>query len=162
MNKQYPTFTNKGTYFLLTIPLIILFIAVAYYLWNYANLFFWIYLGMMIMMNLFQSYCCAFQQCHYMHGFCPGIGGIIVPASRVARIYGKKANSKVMFKVSAIIASLFALGIIILPLFFLKDLGILLVLLYCLIFIAYGQLFLSMLCPACATKQTCPAGIMSA
>jgi len=161
MKKQCPTYKNKGIYFLITIPLILLYIAVAYYLWNFAHVFFWIYLALFILINVFQSYCCAYQQCPYMYGFCPGIGGFIIPASRIARLFKNKATSKSLFNLSAIIASVFALGIIMLPLFFLRDLGILFILLYCLIFIAYGELFLKIICPDCATKKTCPAGILS-
>ena len=161
MNKQCPTYKNKGMYLLITMPLILLYFAVGYYLWNFAHVFFWIYLALFILTNVFQSYCCAFQKCPYIHGFCPGIGGFIIPSSRIARLFENKATSKSLFQLSAVIASVLALGIIILPLFFLKDLGILFILLYCLIFIAYGELFLNMICPDCITKKICPAGLLS-
>ncbi len=161
MKKQCPTFINKGTYLLITIPVILLYIAIGYYLWNFANIFFWIYLALFILTNMFQSYCCAYQHCPYMHGFCSGIGGFIVPASRIARLFKSKATSKSLFNLSTVIASISALGIIILPLFFLQALGILFTLLYCLIFIAYGELFLNIICPDCVTKKTCPAGSLS-
>lgn len=159
MNNISPTFRNKGLFLLITIPVILTYLAVAFYLWHNARLFLWVYLALFVLINFFQSYCCAYSECPYIYGFCHAIGGMTIPASRIARIFMNKATSKSLFIIAKLLVSLLMLGIIALPLFFIKDLGVLLLLLYCLIFIAHVELSMTMAGPDSDMKGTCITGL---
>jgi len=53
------------------------------------------------------------------------------------------------------------LAIILLPVYFIYKLGVNLLVFYAIIVIAYSILFLILICPVCAIRDTCPAGKVS-
>ncbi|MBN1695650.1 hypothetical protein JW879_09705 [candidate division WOR-3 bacterium] len=143
---------------LLTIPIIILYLFVIVHLWELNKLIFTIYCSLFVLGILFQSYCCAYQRCPYIGKFCPGLGGFIIPASIVALLLKKVKKVKSLFDLFASLGFLCLLGIIILPIYFIYKLGVNLLIFYSIIVIAYSVLFLVLICPVCAIRDTCPAG----
>ena len=118
-----------------------------------------VYLSFWLGANIFQSYCCEYQNCPYTDGFCPAVAGII-PASRIAKlpIIKNMKKSKTRFDLFATFGSLCLIGLIVFPLFFLVELGILYPLSYIVIIVTYAILFLWNVCPVCAIRGTCPGG----
>ena len=158
MYKDCVPYKRKALYLILTIPIIILYLVIMIHLWQVNKLIFAIYCSFFILGILFQSYCCAYQDCPYIGKFCPGLGGFLIPASLVALLLRKVKKVKVLFDLCASIAFICLLGIILLPVYFIFKLGLLLLILYSVIVVVYIVLFLLLICPACAIRDTCPAG----
>ena len=77
MDKDCIPFKRKVLYLVLTIPLLLIFVAIAIYLFLTSLIPFIIYCSIIFMVIILQSYCCAYQNCPYVGKFCPGIGGVL-------------------------------------------------------------------------------------
>jgi hypothetical protein len=89
-------FAKKKIYYLLTIPFLVLLVATFIYLWTIHVGLAPILFSFYVLACVFQAYCCAYQDCPYIGGWCPGVAGII-PASRIARmLYGKSIKKTPM------------------------------------------------------------------
>jgi hypothetical protein len=154
-------YRRKVLYLLLTVPIVILYISIMAHLWQVNKLIFTICCSLFVLGILFQSYCCAYQSCPYIGKFCPGLGGFIIPASIVALLLKKVKKVKTLFDLFATLAFICLLAIILLPVYFVFKLGVNLLIFYSIIVIAYSILFLVLICPACAIRDTCPAGKVS-
>lgn len=161
MYKDCIPYKRKVLYLFLTIPIIILYVVIIVHLWEVGKLIFIIYCSFFVLAILFQSYCCAYQSCPYIGKFCPGLGGFIVPASIVALLLRKVKKVKTLFDLFASLAFICLLAIILLPVYFIYKLGVNLLIFYSTIVIAYSILFLVLICPVCAIRDTCPAGKVS-
>ena len=161
MHTECIPYKRKALYLLLTIPIIILYLVIMGYLWKINTIVFGIYVSLFALSILFQSYCCEYQSCPYIGKFCPGIGGFIVPASVVALLLKNIKRSKMLFDLFALLAFICLLGIVIVPVYFIYKLKMSFLIFYLSIVIGYSVLFLAFICPACATRDTCPAGKVS-
>jgi len=152
-------YCRKRAYFILTVPFLILLILVAVYLWSISFAISLVFISLFVMANLFQSYCCAYQDCPYAGGFCPAVAGIM-PSGMLARLIRRKTvkKSEMLFNLFAAIAFLSLLGLIGFPLFWIADLSIPLAIVYFALNIAYYIAFSLAICPACAIRKTCPGG----
>jgi hypothetical protein len=153
-------YRRKGLYLILTIPFLALLIMVFGYLWAFNPILSIVFFLFYITMCYFQAYCCAYQECPYIGGFCPAIVGIM-PASFMAKlIYGNKniGKSKKAFEAHAIVASIAWLGLIVLPLFWIAKLGIWFAVGYVVSHAVYYLIFGLTVCPVCAIRNTCPGG----
>lgn len=153
-------YRRKGLYLALTIPLLALLVLVFLYLWTFSFILSILFLCIYLAMCYFQTYCCAFQECPYVGGFCPGIVGI-VPASVLTKlIYSRKkiVKSKRSFEIHAALASLAGLGLVIFPLYWIARLGIAPAAGYVACHVVYYLIFGLTICPACAIRHTCPGG----
>jgi hypothetical protein len=152
-------YTRKKVYLAITIPLMIVILIVFGFLFLVNPFYGIIFISFWLGANVFQSYCCEYQDCPYTGGFCPAVAGII-PANRIANlpIIKKMKKSKTRFDLFATFGSLCLLGLIVFPLFFLIELGILYPLGYIILILIYAILFLWNVCPACAIRGTCPGG----
>jgi hypothetical protein len=139
---------------------VLLLIAVAVYLGTVNVILSVLFVALYLAMCGFQTYCCAYQECPYIDGFCPAIAGI-VPASWLARwFYGRRevVKSKMAFEVQAVLAIGCWLGLILLPLWWIAQRSIPLAIGYVLFHAIYYILFGLTVCPACAIRGTCPGG----
>ena len=111
------------------------------------------------MTNLIQSYCCHYQDCPYVGGFCPAVAGI-VPASLIAKIWQKLKvkKSKIAFEILATFGALMLLALIVFPLYWLFIYHIAAFIGFLVGIIVYAFAFLLSICPACAIRDTCPGG----
>ena len=118
-----------------------------------------IFFSFYILGCVFQAYCCAYQDCPYIGGWCPGLAGII-PASRIARmLYGKtiKKTTK-RFALFGTLAFCSLIGLGVFPLYWLGQRAAWLAVAYFVLNLAYYTLFLMTVCPVCAIRNTCPGG----
>ena len=153
-------YRRKGLYLILTLPFLAILITVFAYLWTFSFVLSIIFFLFYFAMCYFQAYCCAYQECPYVGGFCPAIVGIM-PSSFLAKlIYGNKkiVKSKRAFEAHAIVASIAWLGMIVFPLFWIAKLGIWLAVGYVLSHAVYYLIFGLTVCPVCAIRNTCPGG----
>jgi hypothetical protein len=154
----YP-YRRKGLYIALTVPLLVVLVLVFVYLWRFSPLLSLSMLLLYLATCYFQAYCCAYQDCPYIGGFCPAITGI-VPASWMAKLlYGSKiTKSERLFDLSAMIAAVAMFGMILLPVYWILKLGVWYVVGYAAFFVLYYLVFMLTVCPACAIRGTCPGG----
>jgi len=152
-------YARRGLYLILTVPIMILILALAVYLWSFNVAVSITFIAFYVLANVFQAYCCAYQECPYIGGFCPAIAGII-PSSIIAKKFfpGTMRKSKAVFNLCATVAFCCLLGLVILPLFWIARASVVLAIAYPLLIAVYVFVFLSQICPACAIRNTCPAG----
>jgi hypothetical protein len=134
----------------------------AYVLWTYNFVYTIIYIAIFVLIHLVQSYCCYYQSCPYVGGFCPAVAGIVfssILAKLLEKIKPKK--SKVWFEVFATFGAILLLGLIIFPLYWLFLYNIIAFIGFLLLVMVYATAFLLTICPVCATRKTCPGGIAS-
>jgi len=153
-------YRRKGLYFALTIPLLSLLILAFIYLWTFNFVLPIVFVSFYLAMCYFQIYCCAYQDCPYVGGFCPAIVGIMPSSIMTKFIYGKKniIKSKKSFEIHATLAFTGWLGLILFPLFWIAKLGILFAVGYAACHAVYYLIFGLTICPACAVRRTCPGG----
>ena len=161
MYKDCVPYKRKTIYILLTLPLLVLFATVAVYLWGLNTIAFTVYCLLIIIAVLSQSYCCAYQSCPYIGRFCPGIGGILILSSVIALALKNVKRVPFLFNLFMTLAIGCFLGVIIFPMFFIYKEGFLLLTAYTVLSIGYLFLFFRLVCPACATRDTCPGGMAS-
>ncbi len=153
-------YRRKGLYFALTIPFLGLIISVFVYLWTFSFILSMVFVSFYFAMCYFQTYCCQYQECPYVGGFCPAIVGIM-PASILTKlIYSNKkiVKSKKRFEIHATLATVAWLGLALFPLFWITKLGISFAAGYVAYHVVYYFIFGLTICPVCATRQTCPGG----
>ena len=152
-------YARKTAYQLLTVPFLALLLAVLIYLWTIGIGPALVFLSFFILACVFQAYCCAYQDCPYIGGWCPGIAGIM-PASFFAKLfYGKKiVKSKERFALFGIIAFCGLLGLAFFPLYWLGQTSVWLAAGYVLLHVVYYVPYLMIVCPKCAIRNTCPGG----
>jgi hypothetical protein len=153
-------YRRKGLYLALTIPMLLLLLAVLVYLGTYSILLSLAFLACYLIMSFFQAYCCAYQHCPYVGGFCPAILGIM-PASLIAKyLYGDReiVRTKARFETYATVAVLGWLGLVFLPLYWIARLGIGFAIAYVAGHAIYALIFSLTVCPVCAIRETCPGG----
>jgi hypothetical protein len=153
-------YRRKGLYLALTIPMLLLMLAVLVYLGTYNILLSVAFLACYLFMSTFQAYCCAYQECPYVGGFCPAVLGIM-PASLIAKVlYGKReiVRTKARFEIYATVAILGWLGLALLPVYWLAKPGAGFALAYVACHALYALVFGLSICPVCAIRDTCPGG----
>ena len=155
-------YRRKGLYFALTIPFWLLLLAVFVYLWAYSFLIALIFASLYLGMSFFQAYCCAYQECPYVGGFCPAVIGIM-PASLMAKLFYRKGvvKSKRRFDVNATFGVLCWFGLIVFPLFWVAKLSLVYAIGYVLAHVVYTAVFGLTICPVCAISDICPGGKLS-
>jgi hypothetical protein len=153
-------YRRKGLYFVLTIPFFVVFISVFVYLWTFSFLLSVVFLLLYLGACLFQAYCCTYQDCPYVGGFCPAVAGIMPASIFTKLIYGRRKikKSKRRFDIHAIIATACGLGLIVFPLPWISKCGFLFGVGYIAFVVAYLLIFFLTICPACAIRHTCPGG----
>jgi len=154
----YP-YRRKGLYFILTLPFLIVMGVVFVYLWSFTPVLSLVLLLLYLATCYFQAYCCAYQDCPYIGGFCPAVVGIM-PASWIAKLLYRKGirKSEKLFNLNAGIAFVAMFGMIFLPVYWIYKLGVWYVVGYIGFLVAYYLVFMLTVCPACAIRGTCPGG----
>jgi hypothetical protein len=158
MNGSCAPYQRRTLYLLLTVPMIVMYVAIAVLLWQVSKIALLIYAALFIIVAVGQSYVCVYWQCPYVGKFAPCVGGFCLPASRIALLFKNAKKSERRYNTAVTSAFAALLGIIVLPLYFLYQLHIAYLLIYLGIVIAYAVAFLWLICPVCATRQVCPGG----
>lgn len=161
MSKSCVPYPRKLLYLLLTIPMIVMYIAIATLLWRVSRLSFVIYLTLLVTVAISQSYVCVYWQCPYVGKFAPCVGGFCLPSSQIARLFKTAKRSERTYNIVVTLAFLGFIGIIILPIYFLYQQSSAYLLAYLGIVSIYAASFLWLICPVCGTRQICPGGQIS-
>jgi hypothetical protein len=158
MDQDCVPFQRKTLYLLLTIPMIAMYVAIAVFLWRVNIVAFVVYCALFPVVALGQSFACVHWECPYVGKFAPCAGGFCLPSSQIARLLKNVKRSARIYNVAVSGAFLALLGIVILPVPFLYQQGLVYFLAYLGIVVAYAAAFLWWICPVCATRQVCPGG----
>lgn len=158
MEEKCVPYPRKGLYWLLTIPLLFVYVLIAAYLWTVGIGFFILYCLLFVFVSFFMSYVCVYWECSYVGKFAPCVGGFCLPSSQIARLWKKTKRSKRIYNLTLNLAYLSFFGIILFPVYFLFLSGFFYLLAYMGIVIIYTVLFMLLICPVCATRHVCPGG----
>jgi hypothetical protein len=158
MSESCVPYKRKALYLLLTIPMIILYVAMAAYLWTVNIVAFVIYVAFFVLVVILQGYVCVYWQCPYVGKFAPCVGGFCLPSSQVARLFKNVKRSERIYNIVVTLAFLNFVGIIILPVYFIYKLSVISMVVYLGIVIVYALFFLRFICPVCGTRHVCPGG----
>jgi hypothetical protein len=153
-------YRRRGWYWTLTGPFLAVLVLVLIRLWTVHPGLSIVMLLLYLLTCVFQAYCCAYQECPYIGGFCPAIAGI-VPASFFARwlFRGKRpSGSRRRFGAYVTLAILSWLCLIVLPVPWITRLGGFLAVGYVALHALYTVVFFLTVCPACAIRHICPGG----
>lgn len=134
------------------------YIAVAVLLWQVSTTFFVVYCALFIIVAVSQSYVCVYWRCPYVGKFAPCVGGFCLPSSQIARLFKHTGRSEKAYNIAVSLAFAAFLGIIVLPIYFLYQLGLVYLLTYLGVVLIYAASFLWLICPVCGTRHVCPGG----
>jgi hypothetical protein len=151
-------YKRKALYLTLTIPMIVMYIAIAAFLWQINLIFFAIYVSLFIFVALFMSYVCVYWQCPYVGKFAPCVGGFCLPSSQIAKLFNNTKRSETRYNIFLALAYVSFFGIILFPMYFLCLEEKAYLLAYIGIVIVYGLAFTLFVCPVCGTRHVCPGG----
>ena len=158
MNNNCVPYPRKKLYLILTVPMIVMYVVIAVFLWRVSTAYFVIYLVLFITVAISQSYVCAYWQCPYVGKFAPCVGGFCLPSSQIARLLKNVKRTERIYNIVVTLAFASFLGIIILPIYFLYQQGAAYLSVYLGIILIYAASFLWLICPVCGTRQVCPGG----
>jgi len=151
-------YKRKSLYLLLTIPMLVMYIAIAAFLWHIRITFFAIYLALFVSVALSMSYVCVYWRCPYIGKFAPCVGGFCLPSSQIARLLKNTKRTETRYRIFLTLAYLCFFGIILFPVYFLYAKNVVYLLGYIGIVAFYGTLFMLFICPVCGTRCVCPGG----
>lgn len=155
-------YPRKGLYWIINIPYITLFILTAIYLWNYSVLVSSVFISFYLVSVLLHGYICAFSDCPYTGTMCPGGFGWS-PVGKIAYLYQKLKVHQSVFLTNLffLIIMISLLGVLIFPLYWISNLGIIYCVGYVLFIMGYFFSFLITICPKCAGRLKCPTAKLS-
>lgn len=158
MPKPCKPYERKTLYLLLTVPMLLVYGAIAVYLWTVHILACLAYVTLFALVAILQAFICVTWECPYVGRFAPCVGGFCLPASRIAKLFENVELSESMYSLILTLAFAAFLGIIFFPVVFLYQAGLVYVAAYGGVALAYAVGFLLLICPVCATNAVCPAG----
>ena len=158
MDEPCVPYQRKTLYLLLTVPMIVMYVAIAVLLWQASKAALLIYGALFVIVAVGQSYVCVYWQCPYVGRFAPCVGGFCLPSSRIALLFRNAKRTERRYNMAVTLAFAALLGIIVLPLYFLYQLHIAFLLIYLVVVMVYAVTFLWLICPVCATRRVCPGG----
>ena len=157
-DKNRVPYERKALYLLLTVPMIVMYVAIAVFLWTVDIAVFGIYCALFVLVAMFQSYVCVYWQCPHVGKFAPCVGGFCIPSSQIARLFKNVKRSEKTYNIVLTLAYVSFFGIILFPLYFIYRLSFVYMLIYVAIVAVYTVCFLLFICPACGTRHVCPGG----
>jgi len=160
-NESCVPYKRKTQYLVLTIPMIMMYVVIAVYLWGVNIVAFSIYLSLFVFVAFFMSYVCVHWECPYVGKFAPCVGGFCLPSSQLARLFKKAKRSETRYNIFLNLAYVSFFGIILFPMYYLYEKSIIYLVMYIGIVIVYWVLFTLNICPVCGTRHICPGGQMA-
>ena len=158
MNNHCVPYPRKSLYLVLTIPMIVIYLAIALYFWQDHRFLFVIYLALFVVAAVSQSFVCVYWKCPYVGKFAPCIGGFYLPSSQIAGLFKHARISENVYNVAASVAFAGFFSILALPVYCFYQQSLLVMLVYLGIIVIYAAFFLWLICPVCETRKVCPAG----
>jgi len=151
-------YQRKSLYLILTIPMIVMYVVIAIFLWQINIVAFSIYVSLFVFVAFFMSYICVYWECPYVGKFAPCVGGFCLPSSQIARLFKNAKRSETRYNIFLNLAYVSFFGIILLPIYFLYVQNVIYLLVYVGIIVAYWVMFTLYICPVCGTRHICPGG----
>jgi hypothetical protein len=158
MNEHDVPYRRKGLYLLLTLPMIVMYVAIAAFLWAVRPIYFVIYIVFFVLVAIFMGYVCVHWQCPYVGRFAPCVGGFCLPSSQIARLFKGVKRSEKTYTLMLTLAYVNFFGIILFPIYFIYRQSVVYALIYVGVVTLYTLCFLRFICPVCATRHVCPGG----
>jgi len=160
MYKHSIPYKRKGLFLLITIPMVIMYILIGFYLLTVNLNILIIYCAFFALTILFQSYNCIYWECPHVGKFCPGVGGFCILSSPIANflIKLKIKQSQKTHNILCSIAYINFFGIIFSPIYFIYKLNFFYVLIYIGIILLYFIGMMMLICPFCGARNACPGG----
>jgi hypothetical protein len=158
MNGDCVPYKRKALYLLLTIPMIVMYMAIAVFLWTVNIALFSIYCALFMLVAISQSYVCAYWQCPYVGKFAPCVGGFCLPSSQIARLFENVERSEKTYDIVVTLAYVSFFGIMLFPIYFIYGLSFVYMLIYLGVVAIYALCFMLFICPVCGTRHVCPGG----
>ncbi len=151
-------YERKALYVLITVPMVVMYVAIAIHLWTVREVFAVIYCAFFVFVMIFQSYNCIYWRCPHVGTLCPGAGGFCIPSSYIAKLFRHAKRSKALYNLFCTLAYLNFFGIIFFPMYFIYRLSVVYLLAYLSIVVAYALGMLVLICPVCGARDACPGG----
>lgn len=161
MSKNCVPYRRRSLYLLLTVPMIVMYVAIFLLLWRGGLSFALAYGAFFLVVAICQSYVCVYWECPYIGKFAPCVGGFCLPSSRIARLFQNAEKSESTYNRALGLASVGLLGIVAWPVYFLYQLSPWILVAYLGIVVAYAASYLWLICPVCGTRYVCPGGQFS-
>ncbi len=158
MDQEFKPYQRKVLYLILNIPMIVIYVLIALLLWKMNPTALIIYLASFIIVAFAQGYVCSYWECPYVGKFAPCVGGFCLPSSRIAFLFRNTRKTEELYTIFAWIAFMAFLNIFLLPIYFIYLYSLTYFILYVVILLIYGALFLWYICPVCCTNKVCPGG----
>ena len=158
LNIKFKPYLRKTLYLIINIPMIVIYVLIALLLSKVNTTAMIIYLTCFVVVAFTQAYVCAYWQCSYVGKFAPCVGGFCLPSSRIALLFRNVKKTKTLYTTIALIAFAAFLGIFLLPVYFIYLYNMMFFILYLIVLLVYGTLFLWHICPVCCTNKVCPGG----
>ena len=158
MNENCAPYRRKAFYLFLTVPMIVMYGAIALFLWSVDSVYFMIYGTFFVLVAILQSYVCVHWQCPYVGKFAPCVGGFCLPSSQIARLFKRVKRSEKTYAIVVTLAYINFFGVILFPIYFIYRQSFVYALIYIGIVAVYALCFLLFICPVCATRHVCPGG----
>ena len=166
MNNQARTdktcipYPRKGIYWLVTLPFVMVLIGVAIFLGTFNISLAITYFSFYIVSTFLHGYVCSFSECPYKGTFCPGAFGWFPVGKIAGKLKPKKKNDQ-LIGILFMFIMLCILGILVLPLYWLSNLGLAASIGYGLFIVIHFFSFVIFICPKCAGRGYCPTAKLS-
>jgi hypothetical protein len=151
-------YRRKKLYLALTLPILAVYGGVAAALFPLGFEYLLIYLVLLLLTSVLQSFICVYWDCPYVGRFAPCVAGFCLPASQLARLWKKDSLPEKFYPLVLNLTFLFFLGAVFFPLYFLFQIGVIWGISYLAAAGLYAAGFLRWICPDCATRNICPGG----
>ncbi len=160
MYKHSIPYKRKGLFLLITLPMVVMYILIGYYLQTINLKILIIYCAFFALTILFQSFNCIFWECPHVGKFCPGAGGFCVLSSPLAKllIKLKVKQSQKTHNILCSIAYINFFSIVFFPVYYIYKLNYFYVAIYFGIVLLYFTGMMLLICPFCGARDACPGG----
>lgn len=151
-------YRRKSLYLVMTLPFLGVYGVIAFTLGQLSLVYMIIYLVLLALTSLFQSFICVYWDCPYVGRFAPCVAGFCLPASQMARLWKKASLPERVYPLILNMTFMLFLGAILFPVYFLFRIGPVWMLAYLAAAGLYAVGFIRWICPHCATRKICPGG----
>ena len=157
MMKTYQwTSKDKGLYTLSMIPFIVAFAGAAYILSTYSIYLTIVYVGLHVLLNVFQAGCCV--GCPYQGKYCPAFVGVYLGNYLSGILYKNRQFDESFFRRNASAGETILIIWVLFPLYWIFRTGWYLVPVYLFLLVIHVVLFMPTQCRKCSYNTTCPGG----
>lgn len=148
---------RKTLYWVLVTPILLAVILVFIGLWRFSPLLSFIFLGIWLLANVFEGYCCADLQCPYVGKWCHPVGGFLL-SSLIYKIFffnRLKKSKEGLNMFMELSSTAIILVLIVFPIFWLIKLSLIYAIAYPTLWVVYAIAHICLICAICPVGQIC-------